>query len=231
MSVIQQAGTGALYVPGKPVGQHYVLENISWQTYERILADQGNHRLRHTYDRGQLELMTISLEHGTYSFLLGSLILVLAEELHLRAKGVDPVTCRREDVQRGLEPDKCFYVGNAHLISGRRQIDLSRDPPPDLALEIDISPGALDRMAVYAALRVPEVWCFDGQTLRAYRLGPAGSYEPCAQSRAFPILTVVDLLPFLQRGETQDDVTVLREFRAWVREHILPHWQGGNAGA
>src|SRR5262245_5124356 len=122
MRVIQQSPLGPVHAPRTAPEDHFVLDNISWEPYHRILQDHGGHRLRHTYDRGLLELMTISFEHGSYSYLLGLLIAVLAEELKLRVKGGDPVTFRREALQRGLEPDKLFYVQSAHLILGRREI-------------------------------------------------------------------------------------------------------------
>ena len=115
--------------------------------------------------------MTTSQEHEEFGYLLGRVVDILTEELDLPCKCVGRMTWRREVLDRGLEADDCFYLANAPLVRGKK-LDLSVDPPPDLAIEVEISRSALDRMGIYAALRVPEIWRYDGETLRVERLQP-----------------------------------------------------------
>src|SRR5688500_6748040 len=98
------------------------------------------------------------------------------------------VTLRREDLERGLEPDNCFYTTRWRAIIGKKRFDLTRDPPPDLAIEIDVTSSSLDRQGIYAALGVPEIWRFDGESLRVFQLGPDGDYRACERSPTFPEL-------------------------------------------
>lgn len=153
-----------------PSGQTLFLTGVSWRTYQRLLRALAERRLRITYDRGALEIMTLSPEHEHFKNLLGYLILVLVEELGWNMASFGSMTFQGRKRRRGLEPDQCYWIQNEALVRCRDTIDLQRDPPPDLVVEIDISPSAVDRMAIYALLRVPEVWCFDGQTLRVQLL-------------------------------------------------------------
>src|SRR5262249_17087838 len=138
--------------------QFFLVRGIDWPTYRKISdAFQGRH-LRITFDRGNLELMTISRAHGSYSRLLGRFVFVLREEFTLPISSCGDMTCDREDLDRGLEPDESFYIVNEALVRDKEEIDLAVDPPPDLALEIDISRSSQNRLEIYAAMRVPEVW-------------------------------------------------------------------------
>src|SRR5262249_38734570 len=99
---------------------------------------------------------------------------------------------------------------------------VAADPPPDLAIEVDLTHNSLNRLAIYAALGVKEVWRFDGETLRFHHLGPAGEYAVQERSHAFPHLAREELLRFLSESDSQDETRLGRSFRAWVREHVLP---------
>jgi Uma2 family endonuclease len=212
------------------VEQRFLLHAVDWQTYEKLLDAVGDRHVRLTYDRGTLELRSPSSEHETYAALLGRFIEMLTLELKIRIRARGSTTFRRQDLERGLEPDRCFYIQNAARLQGRRQIDLSRDPPPDLAIEVDITHSSLNRLGIYAALRVPEVWRFDGERLQAYRLRSEGDYEPCEQSLAFPFLPLAELVPFLQRSDTEDDTELAESFLEWVRTRIVPAWKAAGAG-
>jgi len=162
--------------------------------------------------------MTLSPEHVGYKNLLRCLILVLAEELNLPLKNLGSTTYQREDLERALEPDECWYIRNLSLIRGRRRIDLTRDPPPDLVVEIDVTHSSLDRLSIYAALGVGEVWRFDGENLRVYCRGSEGRYEESDYSPTFPAVPVADLIRFVRQGEAEDDTSMVWAFRVWVRE-------------
>jgi Uma2 family endonuclease len=204
-----------------PSEQRFILYGVPWRTYRRALrafADRPGVRL--TYDRGALELMTLSHEHESSGYLLSRFADVLTEELALPVKGGRSTTFRRRKQRRGLEPDSCWWIANEPLVRGKTEIDLRRDPPPDLALEIDVTHSSLDRLAIYAVLGVPEVWRLENKKLVCYLLS-GGRYTEALTSRAFPGLTVADLASFLMLSGQMDENAIVRQFRAWVRQQFL----------
>lgn len=203
-----------------PAGRCLRISGIDWRTYARLLhafAERPGVRL--TYDRGELEIMVPLLEHDDDGRFLGDLVFVLTEELGLPLKRGGSTTLRRRARRRGIEADECFWITNAHHMAGRRRLDLRTDPPPDLALEVDVSRSSLDRLSIYAALRVPEVWRLEGDTLIFHVLRPDGTYAIAAASRSFPLVSPADLLRFLQQArQAGDENAVIRQFRDWVRQ-------------
>jgi Uma2 family endonuclease len=200
--------------------QRLLLHNVSWRSYVTIGDALGECHVRLTFDRGNLEFMTLSPEHERYKNLLRCLIQALAEELNLPIGGLGSTTDRREDLDRGLEPDECWYIRHLPAVRGKKRLDLTVDPPPDLVVEIDITSSSLNRMEIYASLGVPEAWRFDGTTLQVYRLGADGHYQVSERSVNFPSVPVTELLNFVRQGEAEDDTSMLRAFRAWVREQL-----------
>jgi Uma2 family endonuclease len=200
--------------------QRFVLRDVRWSEYQGIAEAIGERHLRITFDRGSLEFMTLSLGHERYSNLLGQFVEVLTEELDMPRQSGDSTTFGRADLERGIEPDQCYYLENEPLVRDKDEIDLSVDPPPDLAIEVDVSRSSLDRMGIYAALRVPEVWRFDGETLRAFRLGKRGNYVEVARSGHFPFLSLAKVAEFLGRRGEMDETSLVRSFRRWVRSLI-----------
>lgn len=204
-----------------PVEQRLILHGVPWGTYARLLralAERPGVRL--TYDRGILEIMTLSHEHENQSYLLGRFVDVLTEERGLPVKGGRSTTFRRRRRRRGLEPDASWWIAHEPQVRGKTEIDLRHDPPPDLALEVDVSRSSLDRLAIYAALGVPEVWRLEGRTLVCHVLGPDGRYATSPTSQAFPGLVVADLANFLNLRGQMDDNAIVRQFRAWVRQQF-----------
>ncbi|MBV8076797.1 MAG: Uma2 family endonuclease, partial [Planctomycetaceae bacterium] len=124
------------------------------------------------------------------------------------------------------KPDECYYLTNAERVVGRR-IDLSVDPPPDLAIEVEISRSALDRIGIYAALGVPEVWRFDGEALRVEQLQADGTYREVAASPGLPFLSSEEVVQWLRLAETMGQTPWLRQFREWVRDELAPRFGGG----
>ncbi len=203
--------------------QRFVLDCVSWDEYEKFLDAVGERRIRLTYDRGRLEFMTVSSLHERYKHLFGLFLAVVALETGVRVVGVGSTTFRRRDVERGLEPDECYYLQNASRVRDMTAIDLAVDPPPDLAIEVDVSRSVLDRLGVYAALRVPELWRFDGQAVEAYLLRTEGGYEQNSNSAALPFLLLEELGPLVQRAAARrDDAEWFREVQTWLRERALP---------
>jgi Uma2 family endonuclease len=215
-------------VPASLTGQRLVLHAIDWRTYARLLrVFDGRSSVRLTYDRGALEIMTISPEHEWYKRMLGRFIEAITEQLCLALAGYGSMTFRRRRRLRGLEPDQCYWIANEATMRGRTHIDLTVDPPPDLVVEIDITSSSLNRMGIYSILKVPEVWCFDGQTLRFRLLQPDGTYTDGATSRTFPWLAPADLLPFLALRGQLDENAIVGQLRAWLCQRLA----GGGGAA
>jgi Uma2 family endonuclease len=197
-----------------------VLKNISWQTYESLvkeLAEQPGIRL--TYDRGTLEIMTPLDLHEGNNKILGRFVETVTEELNVEIRSLGSRTCKREDLARGLEPDQCYYIENESLIRNVKQIDLNEYPPPDLAIEIDITSSSINRMALYASLGVPELWRYDGSHLIFYQL-EGQQYVECEVSPHFPFLSPSEIIRFLETQENVGETSMIRGFRQWVRSQI-----------
>ena len=195
--------------------QRVVLHDIDWNAYKTLCAATTSRRVRMTYDRGILEIMVTSFEHDRYSAFLAHLIVALARFFQIKIGSAGSFTHQRPDLEKGLEPDQCFYLASIGAIKGKKQIDLTKDPPPDLAIEVDVSYRAMDRMSIYAALGVPEVWRFDTKTIDIYLL-KQGAYEKVPLSPTFPDIPLPELVKFLELGIREDDSTMLEEFEKWL---------------
>ena len=155
-----------------------------------MLAEVGDGHIRLTFDDGQLEIMSPSPRHESVKTHLARLIEAYADAMGIVAEGLGSTTFKRKDLQKGLEPDECYYVQHAADLIGKDEIDLAFDPPPDLTLEVDIFRSHLKRQPIYAALGVPELWRFDGRRLQFLRRDPAvNRYVPAERSLAFPQLS------------------------------------------
>ncbi|NJN92419.1 MAG: Uma2 family endonuclease [Leptolyngbyaceae cyanobacterium SL_5_14] len=194
-----------------------ILRNISWQSYQSLIRDfEAEPALRLTYDRGTLEIRLPLDPHETFKKLLGRLIEAATEELDLEIRSLGSRTCDREDLSRGLEPDQCYYIQNEAQVRGIAQIDLTQSPPSDLAVEVDITSSSLNRFSIYAALNVPEVWRYDGQSLTIYTL-QVGEYQVCSHSTALPILTAESIMRFLALYRSSGENSLVKQFRQWIR--------------
>jgi Uma2 family endonuclease len=207
------------------VGRQLLLDGVSWRTYGRLLRAFDDRHVRLTYDRGDLEIMTLSPEHERFKHLLGLLISILVEELGWNMAGFGSMTFKSTRQRRGLEPDECYWIQNESLVRGKDTIDLQHDPPPDLVCEIDVTHSSLDRLSIYAVLGVPEVWRFNGRQLVAYLLSSEGRYQESAQSGAFPFLALAEVERFLGTRSAQSETELVRQFRAWVRDRMAAGWQ------
>ena len=207
-----------------PIEQRFRLSAIPWEGYIAFTESLGERPVRVTYDRGEMEVMSPSSRHENRKRLLGRLIEALTEELEIDIYSSGSMTCRREDLARGLEPDECYWIEHELAVRGREDIDLDNDPPPDLALEIEISRSALDRMSIYAALGVPEVWRWDGEKLTIHVRTTRGTYRKSDRSKAFPFLPVTEFAGFLERTKLSE-TQLLRSFRVWVRKQKKQNWK------
>jgi Uma2 family endonuclease len=149
---------------------------------------------------------------------LARLIVTWTEERGLLLKSGKSTTFRRRDLERGLEPDECFWIANEPRMRAVNPIDLRRDPPPDLVVEIDVTRGSVPRMPIYAALGVPEVWRIRRGDLSFQALQPDGEYAETPVSLTLPPLTPANLTRFLDLRGQQEENALVRQFRAWVRK-------------
>ncbi len=197
-----------------------VLKHISWQTYQSLMIDfEREPAIRLTYDRGTLEIRMPLAPHETYKKILGRLIEAATEELNLEIRSLGSLTCSREDLAKGLEPDQCYYIQNEEKVRGIEQINLAKLPPPDLAVEIDITSSSLDRFSIYAALKVPEIWRYDGRLFVIYGLVES-EYIIQDYSISLQILKTADILRFLNLAALTGENSLIKQFRQWLKSAI-----------
>lgn len=195
-----------------------VIYDVSWETYERLLSDLSDRSSpRLTYDRGRLEIMSPTEEHEELNRSLAALVEAVAEELEIDIRSLGSTTFRRQDLERGFEPDSCFYVQSLSRLESNRRVDLELDPPPDIVIEIDSSHSSMEKLALYREMGVPEVWRHDGDSVTIHVLQERG-YETAETSRAFPIVSATKLTELLETRRTQKRYEWLQSIREWARQ-------------
>ena len=197
--------------------ERFRLYGISWQTYLELRDAPENEHVHMTYDQGELEMMSPSKTHEQYASLMDILIHVWAWEWDIDIQSCRTMTCKRADLQRGFEPDNCYYVRHEAVMRSKTELDLSMDPPPDLAVEIHLGGRSKRKLAIYAAFGVPEVWWFDGRTLQVFALGEDGQHQQRLSSVSFPNLPPAEVEKVLARLGTASETALVRSFRDWVR--------------
>ncbi len=200
-----------------PPGSRIIMPDVSWDEYEQLLTQlDDNARFRLSYDQGSLEIITLSPRHEGFKVLFAHLIAVLTQELDIDWISFGSTTFKAAPDVRGTEPDDCFYIRNADKVAGKDEIDLTTDPPPDLAIEVDITHPSLDKFPIYQSLGVAELWRHDGEKVQFYRLTDAG-YVTIEHSDLFPFLPA-DMLPkFLYQGRFKGGNAMIQAFRKWVQ--------------
>lgn len=184
----------------------FVLQGVPWWTYVALRDALEDHAgLKLTYLEGTLELMSPSMLHEDAKTIIARLLEAWATERRIDLRGFGSTTFRREARQRGLEPDECYKLGK-----------LSEDAVPDIASEVIVSSGVVDKMAVYAGLDVPEVWVWRPitGTIVVNRLVDGG-YRPQERSEVLPALDLAELARFVQPGENQTEL--VRAYQAVLR--------------
>jgi Uma2 family endonuclease len=200
-----------------PEGQRLLLHNISWHEFEQILEELGEKRAsRIAYSNGTLEIRMPLPEHEVNKELIGDMVKILLDELGKDRECFGSTTFKHQDMVHGIEPDNCFYIQNHALMIGKSRIDLSVDPPPDLAIEIDLT--SKTQLSAYEALKVPEVWCYAERNLKINILRD-GRYISVETSPTFPGLPVIEAIAKnIELSRTMGTNAALRAFRQWVRE-------------
>jgi Uma2 family endonuclease len=201
-----------------------VLEGVTWDDYEAQLRIIGNRHVRVNYDDGRMEIVSPLWRHGNRGTLLGLMVHELVMEFDIQFEGADPVTLKRPDLGKAVEPDRLFYFrANAARVQALRELDLTVDPPPDLVIEVDVTASSVPRLPIFAALGILEVWRIDDdEELRFLHLQPDGTYQPRDRSRAFPALLVAEAARFLEQGRGANKTAWIRSFRAYVRDVLVP---------
>jgi Uma2 family endonuclease len=116
-----------------------------------------------------------------------------------------------------LEPDGCYYLQNEERVRAKDDLVMGVDPPPDLAIEVDVSRRVIARLPIYAAMGFPEIWQYARGEIKVHTLGKDGSYAIGRQSTCLPELPLDKLEEFLRNRGVNNETTWIREFRAWVR--------------
>lgn len=196
-----------------------VLEPVSWELYERLLAELGDSRgTRLAYDDGRLEIMSPSDSHEYVNKIVGRLIEAYADACGIDIDGLGSWTMSRKQLNKGIEPDGCYYVQSLPAIAHKKRLDLAVDPPPDLAIEVEISRSSLVKQPIYAALGVPEIWRFDGKQFRILLRTGAGEYAEAPRGASFPDLPIDEINRFVQIGLQSRQSAAVRALRQWLGE-------------
>ena len=192
-----------------------VIPNISWEVFE-VLGASDCAGTRFSFDEGILEIMSPSMEHEWFHRLLGRMVETTTEVLNIPLFSAGSTTLKVQLKHRGLEPDECYYLVNENRMRGKRELDLAVDPPPDLAIEVDISRSSINKLGIYADVGVPELWFYNGKSLCVYRLQSNGTYLHQDASLAFPFLDLREVERFLGQFEQLGETAWVRSFRAWI---------------
>jgi Uma2 family endonuclease len=202
-----------------PVGHQLLIKDISWATYQHILAELGEDRSsRVSYSQGVLEIMAPLPEHEVGKKIIGNLVEILLEELDIEFWSLGSTTFDNEIMDAGVEPDDCFYIQNEAVVRGKNRIDLTVDPPPDLAIEIDIT--SRTRFNNYAVLGAPELWRWNGTKLKVNVLVDGKYIE--SSSQIFSDLPIAQVIPeYLNCGKSEGRNAAMKAFRAWVRQQNI----------
>jgi Uma2 family endonuclease len=199
-----------------PVEKRVLLSNVSWSTFED-LARSDRAGARFAYDHGYLEIMPLSLRHERIKKRMARMIEAAAVRIDVPLVGAGSTTLKIALKERGVEPDECYYLTHAGALRDVDELDLSVDPPPDLAVEIDISSSSLDQLAIYADMGVPEVWIYDEEAIHVWILQTDGQFREQPQSASFPFLPMDEFLEFLRRQPGIEEADGWRSYEQWLR--------------
>lgn len=157
-------------------------------------------------------------EHEKAKTIIGYLVNILLEELEIDFEPFGSTTFKRKSMLQGIEPDECFYIQNHARMIGKKRIDLTIDPPPDLAIEVDLT--SKTQLDAYEALGVPEIWRYENNQLQINVL-ENGKYVASEISPTFPNLPITEAISqYCEQSQTLGTSQTLRLFRKWVKDQI-----------
>jgi Uma2 family endonuclease len=200
-------------------GQNFLLRDINWQGFEMLLEELGETRAaRLSYSKGMLEIMAPLAVHEDDKTIIGNLVEIILEELDIEFRALGSTTFKNKNMAQSIEADECFYIHNEAYIRGKDRIDLMIDPPPDLAIEIDIT--SRTHFDNYESLGVPELWRYNGKSLEINVLQES-RYVMSEKSAHFPNIPVIEAIPsYVKKSKTAGRNTTMKAFRAWVKKMI-----------
>lgn len=198
----------------------FICHNVTWAEFANFVTETGDDRSsRIAYDRGVLEIIIKSNKHEYYNRQISSLIMDLVEQLGFDyCIPLGSTTWKRKDLLKSAEPDSCFYIQSALKILDKilnDEIDLVKDPPPDLILEVDYNIETNRKLSVYAGFGVPEVWLYDFQDLHIYQL-QNGEYQETKNSLIFSGFPVIEIPEFLRKNKNATRPEFRKALREWV---------------
>jgi len=198
--------------------QHVVI-HTDWRGYQMMIEVAGEQPgLRLTYDRGELEIMTTSHEHERRKSLLGRLLEVLMLQRGMDFLSGGAQTFQHQRLDRGFEPDECYWIANWKAVLHMGRYWDPSYPPPDLAVEVEVSRGLVNRLGIYRAMGVPEVWRQTMQRdLEILILTPEG-YVPQSASPTFPNLLIDEVARYARMENEQAASQILRHFQGWLAQ-------------
>jgi len=183
----------------------------TWQDYCQLRDSRGDGSIpRLKYHAGEILLMSPSPRHGREAHLIARIVEIILESQDRNYEAFTPITIELPEVG-GIEPDYCFYIDNWQAVVGKDRIDWQLDPPPDLAIEIDVTSytSELD----FLPYNVPEVWLFKSDRLTIYQLVD-GRYEVSENSRYFPNLSIQNTIDLcVSTAKTKGTGTAMSELR------------------
>jgi Uma2 family endonuclease len=182
----------------------------------RELGDSRGTRL--AYDRGRLEIISPSNLHEDVTAIARRLIEAYADAVGINVQSLRSWTLDRDDLEKAIEPDECYYIQNFLAIASKKNLDLAVDPPPDLAIEVEISRSMLPKQPIYEALGVPEVWRYDGKRFAILLRGSAGGYAESRQSLCLPDLPIDEFNRFVQIGLKSHQPAAVGALREWMKQ-------------
>ena len=198
-------------------GSHLLIPNVTWEQYEDLLAELGEERRipRINYCNGTLELMSPLPAHERPHRIIGYIVTAILDAQRREWEDFCSTTFKKSK-RAGLEPDTCFYIQNAERVRDLQRMDMTQDPPPDLAIEADVT--SKTTLEAYAVLQVPEVWIYDNGKLKIHLL-QNGEYQESAISPTFPDVAIAEIIPQLvQQAFQQGTSTMLRNLRNQMAE-------------
>src|SRR6478672_2285929 len=195
-------------------GQQLLLEDVSWQQLESILTELGESRAaRLSYSNGRLEIMVPLPEHEKAKEIIGDIVKILLEEQQIAFEALGSTTLKNEHMTQAVEPDTCFYIQNQAAVIGKNRLDMSIDPPPDLAIEIDLT--SRTQLDNYQILGVPELWRYARRGLQINVL-QAGRYVESDFSPALPCIPIVELVNrYVQQSQVAGRTQAIQAFKSW----------------
>lgn len=212
------------------------LADVSWEQFQQLLAElRLERKTRLAYYRKRLELTTLKPEHHRLAHLIESLVLVLADERSLSAQSIVPALLLQESLQCAAESNGCYYFEDLVSVQNQTEIDLTVFAPPGLAIEIVLLKTSSKKLSeyeipsifsIYAALGIPEVWCYVGvigeQLLQGKLLMyylQADHYIERPRSLNFPFLSGDQVVEFLEQSDSIGLAKSLRVLRQWIQEN------------